>query len=111
MRPVLVAVIWLLPAVAQAQSADDNVEIFARAQVEPHFGERDLRGREGARHEEFVAELDLVDIFVRTGEPPPAQAYGADRGRAEIQFLEIDAHRFPFFSCYQPMRCFTNFAR
>ena len=78
--------------IAKPEAADDDVDIPAiqRGQSQPR--QFDLGGGELARHQEFVAELDLENIEARCGRPAAPQAQHAHRGRAKIQFFEIHAH-------------------
>ena len=84
-----------LRGVAEPEAADDDVEIAARQRRQSNPRQRDLGDGEQARHQELVAELDLVDVEARGELPSSAQAEHAHRRRAEIQLLEIDAHRRP----------------
>ena len=59
--------------VAEAESADDDVEPVLARLGQPEPGEVDLGDGEQARHEELVAELDLVDVDV----PRRGRAAGA----------------------------------
>jgi hypothetical protein len=83
----------LLGGVAQAETADRDVEVGA---VQPREGEPrhlDLGHREQARHEELVTELHLEDVLAAGGVPPSAQAHLAEGRLAPAQLLEPPAQR------------------
>ena len=76
--------------VAQTQAADDHVERAVEA-VQPEPGERDFTFGEQARHQEFVAKFDFVDVGARAKMPAPPQAEHAHRRRAEIQLFDAQS--------------------
>ena len=80
-----------LRGVAESEAAHHHVEFFARQRRQPQPRKFDLGHRVLARHQELVAELDLVDIDIRPA-PSPPQAEHAHRRRAIIQLFEIEAH-------------------
>ena len=88
---------WLLErgdrGVPQPQPADDDVQLVAGAGRQPQPGQLDLGDGEQARHEELVAELDLVDVDLQRPVEPPAQADLAHLGVLPVQLLEVPAHR------------------
>ena len=65
--------------VAEPQPADDDVELVAGAGGQPQPGQLDLGDREQARHEELLAELDLVDVDLERALEPATQADLAHR--------------------------------
>ena len=81
--------------VAKAKAANNDIEAVADQAGEPDARQRDLRGREHARHQELVAELDLknVDACRRVNAPPEAHVTDGSGGEGEL--LESLAHAPP----------------
>src|SRR5690606_1973371 len=100
--------------VAEAEAADHDVEAAARELGEAEAGQRDLGGGEAARHQEVVAQLDLVDLGAARRLEAPPQGQRADRRRSIVEFFE-EAHcrrfRSPWRIFRPPMAVPTCFAR
>ena len=79
--------------VAEAEAADEDGEGGARRGREPDPGQLLLTGGELARHEEVVAELDLVDVTPGDRVPAPPEADLAPRGLLPVQLLDPHLRR------------------
>ena len=78
--------------VAEPEPAHHDVEIAAGESGQSQPGQRDLRSREQARHQEVLAELDLEDVDAEPQLAPAPQAERADRRFPVVQLLEQRAH-------------------
>ena len=63
-----------LRGIAEPQSTDDDIEVGVDRLGQAEARERYLGDGEQARHQELVAELDLVHLDVQGRLDPPAQA-------------------------------------
>src|SRR4029077_6417571 len=79
--------------VAEAEAADDDVEIGIGLRGERQPGELDLRGGEEARHEVLVAEHRLVDVHEEGGLEAAPKADLPHRCAAAVELLEPCAHQ------------------
>ena len=84
-----------LRGVAKPEAANDDIQVRPFHSIEAKPRQRDLGDGELARHQEFVAEFDFIDIEAGRELPAPPQGEHAHRGGAKIQFLKIDAHAPP----------------
>lgn len=85
-----------LSGVAEAEPSDHDVEICTRDAGERDIGECDLSCSEEARHEEFIAELCLVDVDLQSWFESTSKANLAQRRRPPVELLETCTHRVTF---------------
>jgi hypothetical protein len=78
--------------VANSKATDNGIEIIAGKPGQREPGQRNLRFSKQARHQIFIAELDLEDIHAKLELPTAAQAQHTDRRGAAIEFIEMQAH-------------------
>ena len=67
---------------------DDDVELVPLRPGQTEAGQLDLGDREEARHEELVAQLDLVDVDLERRLDPPTQADLTSGGLAPGELFE-----------------------
>jgi hypothetical protein len=79
--------------VAEAEPADDDVEVGAVELGEAQVGEGDLGRGEDVGHEVLVAELDLVDVDAEDRVEAATDADLAHRRGLAVELLEQPAHR------------------
>src|SRR4051812_32894936 len=84
-----------LCGVAEPQSPDDDVELGIGGLSQPEARERYLSHREQARHQELVAELDLVHVDLEHRLDSPAQADDPHAGLRPVENLEACTHDAP----------------
>ena len=78
--------------VAETEPSHHDVEVHAGDEGERDVGECHLGHGEGARHEELVAELRLVDVGLQGRFESTSKADLAEASRSPVEFFEAGTH-------------------